>query len=291
MDGVLIVNKPAGWTSHDVVLKTRRILKEKKIGHTGTLDPLATGVLVLCVGKATRIARYLEAEEKEYRAVMELGVMTDTLDAEGRVLERRAYTAPSRTEIIDTLRKYHGVIMQRPPVYSAVKLSGIPAYKLARKGMTVELKERPVTVSRLELTSYENPLVGLQVSCSKGVYIRVLCSDIGSDLRTGARLVSLTRVRSGRFTLEQAMTLEQITALANGGTIDNVLISIDNALRDLPRIEIGVEEVQKLSHGTQVPWQKDFGEHFMVRVHDPYGHLVALARAGSGKLRPELVFL
>lgn len=290
MDGVLIVNKPSAWTSHDVVLKARRILKEKRIGHTGTLDPLATGVLVLCVGKATRIARYLEAEEKEYRAVMELGVITDTLDAEGRILERRAYTAPARTTIIDTLRKYSGVIMQRPPAYSAVKLSGVPAYKLARKGIPVELKTRRVTINRLELTSYEDPLVGLDVLCSKGVYIRVLCADIGNDLGTGAHLVSLTRMRSGRFTLEQAMTLDRMAALADQGSIDNALISIDNALGAFPQVDVDVNESEKLSHGTQVPWQAGLGEPLMVRVHDPEGRLVALALAGSGMLRPELVF-
>lgn len=290
MDGVLIVNKPPAWTSHDVVLKARKILKEKRIGHTGTLDPLATGVLVLCVGKATRIARYLEAEEKEYRAVMELGVTTDTLDAEGRVLERRDYAAPSRTAIIDTLSRYTGVIMQRPPAYSAVKLSGVPAYKLARKGMLVELKARPVTVAHLELTSYENPLVGLQVTCSKGVYIRALCADIGNDLGTGAHLVSLARMRSGRFTLEQAMTLDHMADLAEQGSMDKVLLSIDNALGSLPRIEVGAEEIQKLSHGAQVPWQGGSGKPFVVRVHDPHGRLVALARVGSGMLKPELVF-
>ncbi len=161
MDGVLNINKPSGMTSHDVVERVRRILHEKRIGHTGTLDPLATGVLVLCAGKATRIAQYLEAGEKEYKAVMRLGVTTDTLDAEGQVVATKSYTPPEKQRIIEVMKGFTGSIMQRPPAYSAVKVAGVPSYKLAREGRAELLKPRPVTIFSIELTAFEDPLVSL----------------------------------------------------------------------------------------------------------------------------------
>ena len=156
-------------TSHDVVERVRRILHEKRIGHTGTLDPLATGVLVLCVGKATRIAQYLEAGEKEYKAVMRLGVSTDTLDAGGQVLATKSYTPPEKQRIMEVMKGFTGSIMQRPPAYSAVKVAGVPSYRLAREGRAELLKPRPITIFSIELTAFEDPLVSLLVRCSKGV--------------------------------------------------------------------------------------------------------------------------
>ena len=200
MDGILNINKPSGITSHDVVERVRKILREKRIGHTGTLDPLATGVLVLCVGKATRIAQYLEAGEKEYKAIMRLGVTTDTLDAGGKVLEKKQYGPPDQRKIIEVLQGFIGPIMQRPPAYSAVKVAGVPSYKLAREGKAELLKPRPVTIFSIEMTSFEDPLVSLHVRCSKGVYIRTLCAEIGDALGMGAHLSGLERTRSGRFT-------------------------------------------------------------------------------------------
>ena len=290
MDGVLNINKPSGWTSHDVVQKVRGILKERRIGHTGTLDPLATGVLVLCVGKATRIAQYLEAQQKEYRAVMKLGVMTDTLDADGRVLETRTYVPPSREELLRVMRSFTGTIMQQPPVYSALKVAGVPSYKLARQGKQVELKPRPVTIGSLELTSYEDPFAGFTVSCSKGLYVRSLCADIGTALGTGAHLVSLARTRSGHFTLAEAVTIERLGALATAGNVDKALVTLDSALADFPLVEVGASEAQRVSHGNQVPWGEAAEEGRLVRVHHPDGSLLAIARAGAGKLMPELVF-
>src|SRR6266508_3641358 len=178
MDGVLNINKPSGVTSHDVVESVRKILHERRIGHTGTLDPLATGVLVLCVGKATRIAQYLEAGEKEYRAIMRLGVTTDTLDAEGLILETKSYSPPGRQKIIDVMQGFIGPIMQRPPAYSAVKVAGVPSYKLAREGKAELLRPRPVTIYGIELTAFEDPMVSLTIRCSKGVYIRTLCAEL-----------------------------------------------------------------------------------------------------------------
>lgn len=290
MDGVLNINKPSGWTSHDVVQKVRGILKERRIGHTGTLDPLATGVLVLCVGRATRIAQYLEAQQKEYRAVMKLGVMTDTLDADGRVLETRNYVPPSREEILSVMRSFTGTIMQQPPVYSALKVAGVPSYRLARQGKQVELKPRPVTIGSLELTSYEDPFAGFTVSCSKGLYVRSLCADIGTALGTGAHLVSLARTRSGRFTLDEAVAIDRLGALAAEGNADKALVTLDSALADFPLVEVGASEAQRVSHGNQISWGEAADEGRLVRVHHPGGSLLAVARTGAGKLKPELVF-
>jgi tRNA pseudouridine55 synthase len=292
MDGILNINKPSGMTSHDVVQKVRRIIKEKRVGHTGTLDPLATGVLVLCVGKATRVARYLEAGEKEYQAAMRLGVITDTLDAEGRVLETRAYTPPAWEDIERTMRGFTGVIRQRPPVFSAVKVSGIPSYKLARQGRGKPLEPRSVTIHRLELTSYEEPIVRFTVRCSKGVYVRTLCADMGEALGTGAHLAGLMRTRSGRFSIERSVSLEQLADIASSGGARQAMIPIDEALSDYPAVLIGDEEASKVMHGNQVSCPSSLAKSSIdvARVHDPAGRLLALARVAAGTLRPELVF-
>jgi tRNA pseudouridine55 synthase len=292
MDGILNINKPSGMTSHDVVQKVRRIAKEKRIGHTGTLDPLATGVLLLCVGKATRVARYLEAGEKEYQAVMRLGVITDTLDAEGRVLETRSYTPPARMDIERIMSELTGVIMQRPPAFSAVKVSGVPSYKLARQGKARPLDPRPVTVHGVELTAYEDPFVSFTVRCSKGVYVRTLCGDMGEALGMGAHLTGLVRTRSGRFSIERAVSLDQLADIASSSGAHQAMTSIDEALADLPAVLIGEEEAAKVMHGNQVscPPSLANGSSDVARVHDPAGRLLALARVVAGTLRPELVF-
>ncbi|HWR72303.1 MAG TPA: tRNA pseudouridine(55) synthase TruB [Nitrospirota bacterium] len=290
MDGVLNIRKPKGWTSHDVVQKVRVLLAERRIGHTGTLDPLATGVMVLCVGKATRIARFLEAQDKEYRVVLRLGIITDTLDADGNILETRSYDAPPREDILRVIRSFTGTILQRPPAFSAVKVEGIPSYKLARRGTPVDLKPRPVTVQALRLTSYEDPFVGLAVECSKGTYVRVLCADIGATLGPGAHVVELERTRVGRFLLEHSLSLEQLADHKAAGSLENVLISMDNALAQFPCVDINAPEAERVSHGNPIPWSQLTDTSAYVRVHDPRGILVAIARTREGKLEPQLVF-
>jgi tRNA pseudouridine55 synthase len=294
MDGVLNVNKPSGMTSHDVVQAVRRIIKEKRVGHTGTLDPLATGVLVLCVGKATRIARYLEAGVKEYQAVMKLSVTTDTLDADGRILETRTYSPPTEEQLSHALKSFFGEILQSPPAYSAVKVGGVPSYRLARQGKAAPLKARRVTISNIEITSYEDPFVSLTIRCSKGVYVRSLCADLGNLLGTGAHLVSLTRTRSGRFIIDSAIMLPQIDAAASAGTLDQVLISKDAALAEMREISLEEADSLKILHGNRIVLQQtavDVDQRAeLVRVHDGTGRLLAIARAADGELRPELVF-
>jgi tRNA pseudouridine55 synthase len=292
MDGIVNINKPPGMTSHDVVLHARRILREKRIGHTGTLDPLATGVLVLCVGRATRIAQYLEAGEKEYRAVMRLGITTDTLDAEGRVLETKTYSPPERGELVRTIQRFTGAILQSPPAFSAVKIGGTPSYRLARQGKAKPNKPRQVTIHEIDLTSYDDPLVGLTVRCSKGVYIRSLCADIGDALGTGAHLAALQRTRSGRFSLAEAMTLEELQALATAGDVDRVVLPIDHALADFPAASLTDEEAVRITHGNRLPGSESALNmpSGLFRLHDPSGRLLALARLDQGVFLPELVF-
>lgn len=292
MHGVLNINKPAGMSSHDVVLHVRRLLSEKRVGHTGTLDPLATGVLVLCVGKATRIARFLEAGEKEYRAVMQLGVATDTLDAEGKVLEERDYVPPDRTRIQSALAAFTGEIIQAPPVYSALKVRGVSSYKLARQGKPEQPKPRTVKIHSIELIEHDDLFITLTVRCSKGVYIRSLCSDLGEALETLAHLTGLVRIRSGRFKITDAVSLEQLAILGRERIAKNLLVPIDEALQDMPSITVSSEEAEKIGHGNRIITQESFpgtGTVF-ARVHNATGNLVALARTGGGELKPELVF-
>jgi len=292
MDGVLNINKPSGMTSHDVVESVRRIIREKRTGHTGTLDPLATGVLVLCAGKATRIAQYLEAGEKEYKAIMRLGVMTDTLDADGRVLETRQYAPPNKQTIETAIQRFIGPIMQQPPAYSAIKVGGVPSYKLAREGKAEPLKPRPVTIFSVDLTTYTDPFVHITVRCSKGVYIRTLCADIGDALGMGASLTGLERTRSGRFRIEQSITLEQLAQRALEGSLEDVLTSIDTALDDFPLVPVSEADAIRVQHGNQISCSDAFAgsEKGLVRVHSPSGKLLALARAAAGILKPDLVF-
>ena len=292
MDGVLNINKPSGMTSHDVVQAVRRITREKRVGHTGTLDPMATGVLVLCAGKATRIARYLEAGEKEYKAVMRLGVTTDTLDAEGRVLETRSYSPPDRSQLLHALTQFIGTIMQQPPAYSAIKVKGVASYKLAREGKAEPLKPRQITIFDIALTAYEDPFISLTVKCSKGVYIRTLCADLGNTLGPGAHLTSLVRTRSGRFGIDHAVTLDRIADLAAAGILGQILIPLDEALADFPAVKVEETDAGKIVHGNRIPWHGDSASigSELVRIHGPEGRLLALARAAKGEIRPELVF-
>ncbi len=292
MDGVLNINKPSGVTSHDVVESVRKILHEKRIGHTGTLDPLATGVLVLCAGRATRIAQYLEAGEKEYKAIMRLGVTTDTLDAEGQILETRSYTPPDEQKIIDVLQVFIGSIMQRPPAFSAVKVAGVPSYKLAREGKAELLKPRSVTIYSIELTAFEDPVVSLLVRCSKGVYIRTLCAEIGDALGMGAHLIGLERTRSGRFNIDGAVTLDRLQEMMTAGNAEQVVTPIDEALAAFPAIRISEAETVRVLHGNQISCPSSFAnitsDH--IRLHSPAGRLLGLARIVAGVLKPDLVF-
>jgi tRNA pseudouridine55 synthase len=294
MNGVAIIDKPAGWTSHDVVQKTRGLLREKKIGHTGTLDPLATGILVLCIGKATKIARYLEADDKEYIAELKLGTTTDTQDSTGRLLETVTYHPPTPDQVRAVLRQFEGDTLQRPPAYSALKVSGVPSYRLARSGTLMEHVEREVTIRKIELIEYRDPVVRFQVNCSKGTYVRTLCADIGKRLHTGAHLTSLRRIRAGQFGLDHASTMDGFSRAAVEGTAESLLIPLGEALGRLVEIAVDEADSRRLAHGCAVLLPAGIAQEtfpFPVRVMGPARTLVAVGRVQNGMIRPETVVL
>ncbi len=292
MNGVLVINKPQNWTSHDVVNKARVLLKEKKIGHTGTLDPLATGVLVLCIGKATKIVRYLEADDKEYIAELKLGATTDTLDSAGSILETREYSPPSRDEVQRALDRFLGDILQRPPAYSALKVSGVPSYRLARQGTILEHEERPVTISEITLLEYRDPLVRFSVTCSKGTYIRTLCADIGAFLGAGAHLTALVRTRAGRFRIEQALDLEQLAQKASLGLAEQSLLPLGEALGSFASVTVDASDAWRISHGNTIPIPPGFAVNDLlplIQVLDRDGRMLAIAKTSGELIRPEVV--
>ena len=219
-NGILIVDKPAGWTSQDVAAKLRGVFHERRIGHSGTLDPMATGVLVLFVGRATRAVEFAESDSKEYLAGLRLGLVTNTQDTSGETLETHP-VAVTREELDAALDAFRGDISQIPPMYSAIKIGGKKLYELARKGQEVERKPRNITIFELAVEDGSGSDWDLRVRCSKGTYVRTLCHDIGQSLGCGGCMSSLRRTRAGRFTLEQAVTMEQILALRRNTTRRN----------------------------------------------------------------------
>jgi len=230
MNGLLIINKPKGWTSHDVVAKLRGLLGVRKIGHTGTLDPDATGVLCICIGKATKLADYLSEVDKEYRAIMKLGVITDTQDATGKVLNETVSFNITREDAEEAFRKFSGKIVQIPPMYSAIKVGGVPLYRLARKGKEIPRKPREVFIRDIKLLDFSVPLIKFDVTCSKGTYIRTLCADIGNYLGVGAHMWSLDRLRSGDYTLKDALNIEDVERLIKTGELESRIISMDEVI-------------------------------------------------------------
>jgi tRNA pseudouridine55 synthase len=210
LDGLLVVNKPKGWTSHDVVAKVKGMLQAKKVGHTGTLDPAATGVMILCINKATKWASQCTDFDKYYRAAIYLGTKTDTGDAEGRVIETSSCPEIDGPRIIDALKPFIGVIRQRVPKYSAVRIEGRPLYKWARQNKEVVIPYRDVEIRHIAFESWKRPQLTITVECSKGTYIRTLAEDIGEALKVPAHLAGLTRLAVGRFTLEGSVTLESL---------------------------------------------------------------------------------
>ncbi|MBI2455799.1 MAG: tRNA pseudouridine(55) synthase TruB, partial [candidate division NC10 bacterium] len=249
---VLNINKPAGMTSHDVVDAVRKILGVRRVGHTGTLDPQATGVLPLCVGRATRIAQYLTQADKEYVMTLRLGVTTDTLDAAGKETGRVEDIRVRREDLLAILPRFVGEIQQVPPIFSAKKYRGERLYRLARRGEKVERPPVAVRVHGLELLEFTPPFVRLRATCSKGTYARSLCDDIGRALGCGGHLHALTRTRSGRFSLDGILTLEALEARVREGRLPEVLIPIADALAHLPAVRVAPEAGRLILHGGAV---------------------------------------
>lgn len=248
MDGIFNIDKPVGMTSHDVVARVRRLTRQKRVGHAGTLDPSASGVLPICVGQATRVAEYLSESGKCYQAIVVFGAVTDTYDAEGEVL-RSAPVHLTREQIDAALPAFLGPQMQLPPLYSAIKLAGQPLYKLARAGIAAERQARPIVISRLDVLDWQPPALTLEVECSKGTYIRSLAYDLGERLECGAHLGGLARLRSGPFTLEDSLTLEALAQALEDGSWVNYLYAPDEALLDRQAVILGPASEKRLLLG------------------------------------------
>jgi tRNA pseudouridine55 synthase len=294
IDGVLVVDKPPGITSHDVVASARRALRESRIGHTGTLDPIATGVLPLAIGRATRLAQFLTASDKQYVARIQLGLTTDSYDVSGRELTR-GHAAPDREEVLAALATLRGSYLQAPPPYSAKRVGGKRAYDLARAERPVQPAAVPVTVRHLELVELAGDIVTVDVTCSAGFYVRSLAFELGQRLGVGGCLQGLRRTRSGEFAIEDAVTLEVLAG--NPAEAVTRVLPMERLLPRLPAVVVTAEGQTRISHGRVVepahlaglpPARADW-----VRVIGPSGVLLALARPGepSGSLHPSVVLM
>jgi tRNA pseudouridine55 synthase len=292
MNGLLVIDKPPGWTSHDVVAKVRRLTGVRRVGHAGTLDPAATGVLPLGIGQGTRVLEYLGDADKSYRGVVRLGLTTTTDDAEGEPLKERSWQGVTEENIRAALDRFTGEIEQIPPMFSAIKRGGVPLHKLARAGVEVERQPRPVRIDRIELLRLALPDIDLSVDCSKGTYIRTLARDLGELLGCGAHLASLRRTRHGAFTLAEAETLEELEDCAARGSMEALLLAPDLALLHAPALVVSERDEWLLLTGRIVrPDQGPAPAGRVARVYGADGSFLAVAQAdGSGAWRPEKVF-
>jgi len=300
-DGILNLNKPGGLTSHDVVDRVRTLTGIRRVGHAGTLDPLATGVLLICIGRATRVSEYLMAGQKTYRARVRMGVTTDSYDAEGQIVAE-APVKVSRAQVEAELARFRGTIAQVPPMYSALKYKGTRLYQLARRGVKVERKPRQVEVFRLELTAWEPPECTLEMTCSSGTYVRALAHDLGQALGCGAHLTGLTRLASGDFRLEDAVTLEKFAQAAAERDWPALLHPIDAALTRFPALHLDADAARRLCSGQAVPTPSGLsleeGEEYdgegigLARAYGPDGTFLALVThdLAAGVWRPRKVF-
>lgn len=291
MWGLLVVDKPVGPTSHDIVDAVRRGTGQRRVGHAGTLDPLASGVLVLALGQATRLLEYLSASDKEYVAALTLGVTTDTYDATGATVSERPLPiglTPARIE--QELARMRGTISQRPPAYSAVKIGGRPAHRRARAGEDVALAPRVVAIHELALLELAPPALVLRVRCSAGTYVRSLAHDLGEALGCGAVLSALRRTASGRFSIEHAVPWEALTAAFMDGTWQRWLLPSDLALEGMPRVPLGEEGLRRVRSGQPIP-DADAVEG-LARGYAPDGQFTAVLKGypEAGVWRPVKVF-
>ena len=281
MNGILRIDKPAEWTSNDVVQKLRGLLHERRIGHAGTLDPMATGLLTVFVGRATRAVEFAEADAKRYRASLRLGVTTDTQDLTGTVLQTSSVTV-TQAELEAVLARFQGVQLQTPPMYSAVKVNGQRLYQLARRGQSVERAKREITVHRIDLLGRDGEDWLLDIRCSKGTYIRTLCHDIGAALGCGGCMAALRRTEAGRFSVDQASTLEDVSQAAAEGRAEQLLLSTDLLFSDVPAATVTAAEETRIRNGNSFPLQAEDG---VLRLYGGSGEFLALARVADGECR------
>lgn len=290
MNGILIIDKPQDFTSFDVVAVMRRLCSQKKIGHTGTLDPMATGVLPLLLGNAARAQAILPDSDKEYTASFQLGVTTDTLDSTGKVLSRTEDFTVTREELCQALTLFRGDILQTPPMYSAVSKDGKRLYELARKGIEVEREKRPVTVSRLEVLSYnENTACGqLHIACSKGTYVRSLIDDVGRSLKCGGIMTALRRTKACGFTLSDALTLDVMKELSETGRIEEQLRPVESLFLSYREITVTKAQSVRFENGgaldlCRTALRDNYSDKEIVRIKAPDGRFLGLGMADTEK--------
>lgn len=291
--GVINIYKEAGYTSHDVVAKLRGILKQKKIGHTGTLDPQAQGVLPVCLGKGTKLCDLLADHDKEYEAVLRLGITTDTQDMEGNVLQESSVQV-SEEEVRTCILSFQGEQMQVPPMYSALKVNGKKLYELARKGKVVERKARPVTFHKIEVLWMELPKVKIRVQCSKGTYIRTLCNDIGEKLGCGGCMEELLRTRVERFALEDAVKLDEVQKAMEEGTVDSLIFPVDRIFDQYPTAKTTTQGDLLVHNGnrlfSELLQEEPEAESGYVRVYDSEDTFIGLFEKKTDQLVPVKMF-
>ena len=281
MNGILLIDKQADWTSNDVVAKLKGILHQRRIGHSGTLDPMATGLLVVFVGRATRAVEFAEGHDKRYLAGLRLGITTDTQDITGTVLEDKNVSV-SMEELDQALALFRGEIQQVPPMYSAIKHQGRRLYDIARKGGQVERAPRTITIHDLRVTGGQGGDWLLDVSCSKGTYVRTLCHDLGQTLGCGGCMSSLRRVQVGQFSVDQAVTLEQVQHMADEGRAEELLLPVDSLFDQYPACVVDAAQEKKIRCGNQVESGLAVG---MYRVYNQGGDFLMLGRAEEGKMK------
>ncbi|MNH99954.1 tRNA pseudouridine synthase B [compost metagenome] len=298
-EGILPIRKPVGFTSHDVVAKSRGILRMKRIGHTGTLDPAVTGVLPLCLGRATRMVEYLQELPKEYEATLILGVATDTEDMSGNIVERIDHVSVTEEQVREVLSNFIGTISQIPPMYSAIKQNGKRLYELAREGKTVERKAREVTIHELEMISFQDdgphPRISFRTLCSKGTYIRTLCVDIGRALGVPAAMEELRRTMSAGIPEDQCITLEQLAEYVQSRTLQSHLIPVDQAVHHLPAHVLQEEKVKAALQGQRLSStvvDPEVVKGSTIRLYGPDQQFLGIFRVeeSTGAVTPVKVF-
>lgn len=284
-EGILNIDKPQRLTSHDVVNQVRRLSQTRRVGHAGTLDPLATGVLLVCLGRATRLIEYLAEQPKTYETTLHLGQETDTYDAEGVLVATQAVTVTS-TDVAAALPQFRGEIQQTPPMFSAIKKDGQPLYKLARRGIEVERPARMVTIYELSLLSCQLPFITLRVVCSAGTYIRSLAHDLGQALGCGGHVAALRRTTIGPFQISQAVSLADLTA----ERLVTALLPSDRAVRHLPLLVLSPMEAAYLYQGRRLPRQPRHPYAPLARAYDQAGVFVGIVAADGDQWQPRKVF-
>lgn len=281
MNGILLVDKPSDWTSNDVVCKLRGVFHERRIGHSGTLDPMATGLLVVFIGKATKAVEFSEAQVKTYRAELRLGFVTDTQDITGNVLSENPVNV-SYGKLEETVNGFKGEIFQIPPMYSAIKINGERLYNIARTGREVERKARPIIIHDIDIESFDGVSCIFTVTCSKGTYIRTLCHDIGQALGCGACMSSLRRLSCGNYSIDNAMTLNSIIQCVDADKLEELLLPVDSVFNDLECIQLDKHESERIRNGMVIGTNNPDGRF---RVYDDNHDFLSLCLAESGKLK------